>query len=1028
MPVLSIAESGAGQAVVTFAGGKWTVDIAPPFDDVQERELRWYFEVRLQFPMLGKERAAAAAASVRTYGERIFSQVFRDPRLLAEYLRAGVDGLLIEISGSPEFHRLHWEALWDPAQPEPLARRAVMVRREFVQGGAAFGQPESPVLRVLVVVARPGGRADVGYRTISRPLVELLRQSRLPVELEFVRPGTFTQLQQQLSQRAQGYYHVLHFDGHGKVITASDVKRMKAAGGYLFDAEVPVSAGNQEKRAHLFFESDSGEAHAIDAATLAKAVNGAQVPVVILNACQSGQEHGDAESNLASRLAREGVRGVLGMSYSVTVSAAKIFIERLYRAVFDGQPMAAGVTRGRAELLLHKARRGHFGLSVDLEDWILPVYYESAPVALSVRATYAEETALLLRQGQIAAPPPVFWGRDLDILEIERRLARHGNILLIEGMGGAGKSTLLQHLAWWWQSTGWAERVFTFAFDQKPWTRQQIVHKIAEELELPIDSVIEQRVVKRLRAEPHLLVLDNFESVTGEELAIGQALPEAERVALRELIVSLRGGKTRVLLGSRDKEAWLAAGTFDQNVHALRGLDPEATTSYADQILQRCEVDLAVRETDEYKRLLQLLGGHPLAMQVVLPNLKSQTAEAVVRALEAGDARLDAKGGGRTESILKCVDYSFAYLSADAQELLTCFALFTHVISADFVPEFVDELRQEPELAGLPFDQVGEVLGRAERWGLLRTEGAFLELQPVFPFFLRARLNGERKAAVERAFRRHYDGLCGAIGDLQTSKDAPEKQAGHTMGEREYENAYTALRLGLAARGSILKPYAMLSRQIDARQDQVTGLALAESVLADLRDYPEAVLAGPVGLELVGAVDNAAKRMMLAKRHPQAGRLYEEALRILQASQALDEPARRRMSASIYHQLGRVAEEQRQWVEAEGHYREALGITVEFNDRYSQARTYHQLGIVAQKQGQWAEAAGHYGEALRICVEFQDGHRRDMVLRSLSRLQRESGGDSVFALVAEVLGVPVDEARRLLAAADGPAPVEPSVA
>ena len=40
--------------------------------------------------------------------------------------------------------------------------------------------------------------------------------------------------------------------------------------------------------------------------------------------------------------------------------------------------------------------------------------------------------------------------------------------------------------------------------------------------------------------------------------------------------------------------------------------------------------------------------------------------------------------------------------------------------------------------------------------------------------------------------------------------------------------------------------------------------------------------------------------------------------------------------------------------------------------------------------------------------------------RSLSRLQRESGGESVIALVAEVLAVPVDEARGLLAAADGP--------
>ena len=139
---------------------------------------------------------------------------------------------------------------------------------------------------------------------------------------------------------------------------------------------------------------------------------------------------------------------------------------------------------------------------------------------------------------------------------------------------------------------------------------------------------------------------------------------------------------------------------------------------------------------------------------------------------------------------------------------------------------------------------------------------------------------------------------------------------------------------------------------------------------------------------------------------------YREALRIFV------EFNDRHAQAGTYHQLGMVAEDQGQWAEAERYYREALGIKIEFNDRYSQASTYHQLGVVAEEQGQWAEAAGHYGEALRICVEFQDGHRRDMVLRSLSRLQ-VAGEDSVM-WVAEVLGVPVDEARGLLAAAEGP--------
>ena len=52
-------------------------------------------------------------------------------------------------------------------------------------------------------------------------------------------------------------------------------------------------------------------------------------------------------------------------------------------------------------------------------------------------------------------------------------------------------------------------------------------------------------------------------------------------------------------------------------------------------------------------------------------------------------------------------------------------------------------------------------------WGLLSSEDdlPMLRLQPVFPYFLRTRLadpaRSAQKAAIERAFRAHYDGMEG---------------------------------------------------------------------------------------------------------------------------------------------------------------------------------------------------------------------------------------------------------------------------
>ncbi len=56
-----------------------------------------------------------------------------------------------------------------------------------------------PTLNLLLVTARPRGARDVGYRTITRPLVALLRQSNLPVQVDILRPGTYEALHRHLA-------------------------------------------------------------------------------------------------------------------------------------------------------------------------------------------------------------------------------------------------------------------------------------------------------------------------------------------------------------------------------------------------------------------------------------------------------------------------------------------------------------------------------------------------------------------------------------------------------------------------------------------------------------------------------------------------------------------------------------------------------------------------------------------------------------------------------------------------------------
>jgi hypothetical protein len=239
MPLIRIQERPPApdgpNAIVSFNNGpEYPITITNPFEEQQEKELEWYFEEHLEFPFIKKVRAQNAAASIKTYGEELFKQVFGDPDIYAEYrtlLKSGLSDLQIEIAGSPKFHSLRWESLKDLKFAQPLALQAAMFRKNLISQALPASVRSSPTINLLIVTARPSGIRDVGYRTISRPLVEALRQTSIPVQAEILRPGTYRELENHLrdvtARHGEGYYHVIHFDVHGAVLPISNSSTFK---------------------------------------------------------------------------------------------------------------------------------------------------------------------------------------------------------------------------------------------------------------------------------------------------------------------------------------------------------------------------------------------------------------------------------------------------------------------------------------------------------------------------------------------------------------------------------------------------------------------------------------------------------------------------------------------------------------------------------------------------------------------------------------------------------------------------------
>ena len=408
MTLISIRERGTLHAgpVVSIDGQEHPIQVTDPFDAKAEGELAWYFEEHLRFPFKDQVRARQAAASIKPYGEQLFGQVFADPEAFAEYRMAtqgNLADLTVEIAGSPAFQRWHWEALKDPKLAQPLALQATFVRRNLTPQPIKARLREAPTVNVLLVTARPGGARDVGYRTIARPLVEMLRQAKLRVRVEILRPGTYEALVRHLEavqeREGPGYYHVIHFDVHGGLLKFDQFDQLEQE---LVAEQLAYQMPRYGRpslppydgvKAFLFLEHGlAGHADPVEATELAGLLQVHGVPIVVLNACQSGMQVGDQETSLGSQLMQAGVQMVLAMGYSVTVSAAERLMREFYRELFGGASLAAALRSGRLELHNRKDRRAYFNQTIELEDWLLPVVYENRPQTLRPREFTAEES------------------------------------------------------------------------------------------------------------------------------------------------------------------------------------------------------------------------------------------------------------------------------------------------------------------------------------------------------------------------------------------------------------------------------------------------------------------------------------------------------------------------------------------------------------------------------------------------------------------------------------------------------------
>lgn len=537
-------------------------------------------------------------------------------------------------------------------------------------------------------------------------------------------------------------------------------------------------------------------------------------------------------------------------------------------------------------------------------------------------------------------------GRDIVELLNDELVPAKKQLIALWGPGGSGKTTLAAEVIGATKDSFIGRVVWASSLNRSDFNLATLLDEIAtqlgrEDLRRLAPEPKAAEVAVLVSEPPALVILDNFETVAGEEQA--SCLDFLAQRAPMPVLITTRGFIDRDDVTNVE----LAAMELDEAREFLRRLIARTPKSQNfvslnhDDLIRRCEAN-------------------PLLLQwVVRQIVLSKTPQTALDYLSQGEG--DAAERVFTRS------FNLPQLGDDGRTALLALSLFTPSASREALAEvsgFSDDLRR--------LEKTVESL--SSLWLVETTEGN----ERIFLRGLTRELAKSRLLKNSRAdeFRQRYI----TYFLLYVEQRAKPTPGNLNAIEAEKDNVLSGLDMAHKMHdwNSVITISGALDRFLDMRGHWAEALRSG-------RQAEEAARETKDEWNVARFIANVAGIRRNRGEYDKAAKAYQKALEIFRTLK------KDRDVAACLHQLAWISQDKGNLEDARRLHSESLALRKHIGDRHGVAISMHHLAMLAQSQGELNDAQRLYEESLEITKSLDDQISIAITLHELGRLAMKQG-------------------------------------